>query len=316
MRSLALVWLVVLIVQTACLPLAARGRDGPVPPTSGPAGASPAAGVAAGRPGLVVTSSPAPATASPSAPPPSSTSTAPRQSATASPDPSPSAFGPAPTASPSPPTGNRLAVTATPTVGTARQPVVATPAPNDLLFPVSRDRALPPDYVPPDLVSLEGIVPTVRGSHQARQLVIDDLRRMVAAMRAVGLNPVIASAYRSYAVQEATYAYWVRTLGQAQADRVSAKPGHSEHQLGTAIDFASAENGYELDESFATTREGRWLLANAARYGFVLSYPAGAEAVTGYAYEPWHYRYVGPVHAQAIAASGRPPIEYYLARSP
>lgn len=193
---------------------------------------------------------------------------------------------------------------------------MATPAPNDLLFPVSRDRALPPSYVPPDLVSLDGIVPTVRGNHQVRQLVVDDLRRMVSDMRAAGLSPVISSAYRSYAVQEATYAYWVRTLGQAEADRVSAKPGHSEHQLGTAIDFASAENGYELDESFANTREGQWLLANAARYGFVLSYPASAEAVTGYAYEPWHYRYVGPAHAQAIVASGRPPIEYYLARSP
>ncbi|GIW08792.1 MAG: hypothetical protein KatS3mg060_3597 [Dehalococcoidia bacterium] len=68
---------------------------------------------------------------------------------------------------------------------------------------------------------------------------------------------------------------------------MSAKPGHSEHQLGTAIDFASAENGYELDESFANTREGKWLLANATRYGFVLSYPAGAESITGYAYEPW-----------------------------
>jgi D-alanyl-D-alanine carboxypeptidase len=148
-----------------------------------------------------------------------------------------------------------------------------------------------------------------------RQVVVEDLKRMLAAMEEAGLQPVISSAYRSYAEQEATYAYWVHTLGQREADRVSARPGHSEHQLGTAIDFASAENGYELDESFANTREGRWLLANASRYGFVLSYPAGKEAVTGYAYEPWHYRYVGVAAAQEIARSGLTPLEYYRSRA-
>jgi len=296
MNRFALVPVALLIAATtACVPLPTFGRA--QPPTATPEPPVPTATARVAAPSPTGTRPAATATH------PAATAT---RTATTSPAASPTRPPATPSASPavSAPTATRPAVTI---------PVVAAPAPNDLLFPVDRDRALPASYVPPDLVPVEGVARTVRGSHLVRQVVIDDLARMIRDMQAAGLNPVISSAYRSYAVQEATYAYWVQTLGAAQADRVSAKPGHSEHQLGTAIDFASAENGYELDESFATTREGRWLLANAARYGFVLSYPAGAEDITGYAYEPWHYRYVGPMHAQAIVASGRPPIEYYRA---
>ncbi|MFN8532572.1 MAG: M15 family metallopeptidase [Dehalococcoidia bacterium] len=256
---------------------------------------------------------------------PPSTATAPPPTITSAPPTPPRtpAVSPSSTVRPSSPTA--VATTsprpsATTTVvnrpsATATRAASGAPAASDLLFPVARDRALSASYVPPDLTPIDTAARTVRGAHQVRQVVLADLARMVKDMQTAGLNPVVSSAYRSYAEQESTYAYWVQTLGAAQADRVSAKPGHSEHQLGLALDFASAENGYELEESFATTKEGKWLFANAARYGFVMSYPAGKEAVTGYAYEPWHFRYVGAAHAEAIARSDQTPIEYYRTHS-
>jgi LAS superfamily LD-carboxypeptidase LdcB len=119
-----------------------------------------------------------------------------------------------------------------------------------------------------------------------------------------GHDIYVRSAYRSYAEQERTFAYWVSVLGEEEARRVSAEPGHSEHQLGTAADLTTADVGYDLTDAFGDTPAGRWLADNAHLYGFALSYPAGAEASTGYAYEPWHYRYIGPEHAAAWRASG------------
>jgi len=126
----------------------------------------------------------------------------------------------------------------------------------------------------------------------------------------LGDDIYVRSAYRSYAEQERTFAYWVDVLGEAEARRVSAEPGHSEHQLGTAADLTTADVGYDLTEAFAETPAGRWLAENAYRYGFALSYPVGAEPVTGYAYEPWHYRYIGPDQAAAWRSSGLTLVEY------
>ncbi len=103
---------------------------------------------------------------------------------------------------------------------------------------------------------------------------------------------------------------YVQQMGQDQAERISARPGHSEHQMGTAIDFTSASAGYGLGEGFAQTPEGAWLSQNAPRFGFVMSYPAGKESVTGYAYEPWHFRYVGIDVARAVVARGITLTEY------
>ena len=86
----------------------------------------------------------------------------------------------------------------------------------------------------------------------------------------------------------------LKTQPREEAVRTLAPPGHSQHQLGTAIDFGS------IDVSFARTPAGQWLLANAWRYGFSLSYPEGQEALTGYSWEPWHYRYVGRAAAGLI----------------
>jgi LAS superfamily LD-carboxypeptidase LdcB len=114
------------------------------------------------------------------------------------------------------------------------------------------------------------------------------------------------SAYRDYAEQRWTFWYWVRQLGYDQALVSSARPGHSEHQLGLAIDFTTShgEDPWLYRDFARETSAGKWLAANAWRYGFIMSYPLGKLAKTCYAYEPWHYRYVGVEEAAAVHDSG------------
>ena len=135
------------------------------------------------------------------------------------------------------------------------------------------------------------------------EMVLPHLVDMLDAALAEGHMLVVVSSYRSYEQQEGIYQYHVNTYGIDEASRVSARAGHSEHQLGTTVDFSSAAVGFELVEAFGQTPEGRWLAANAHKYGFVLSYPEGKEAITGYAYEPWHFRWVGKDVAPQVLAS-------------
>ena len=116
----------------------------------------------------------------------------------------------------------------------------------------------------------------------------------------------LSSAYRSYAEQQATYDFYVKLVGPVHGLLLAARPGHSEHQLGTAIDVR-ARRGPSPQEyaDWATTKTGAWLRDNAWRYGWVLSYPKSVSpAVTCYEYEPWHYRYVGRAVARAVRDSG------------
>lgn len=163
---------------------------------------------------------------------------------------------------------------------------------------------LPPDYAPTDLVSvLEAGFD--RSDLELRAVVMDDLKALKTAADSAGMALELQSAYRSYSYQEQTFSYWVAEDGEAAALKTSARPGHSEHQLGTGMDFKTAGGPDAWDvEDWAVTPEGAWLQANAATYGFVMSYPKGQEALTCYSYEPWHYRYVGRNAAAAIAASG------------
>ena len=122
--------------------------------------------------------------------------------------------------------------------------------------------------------------------------------RMKADAAAEGLTLKIVSGYRSYRQQTNTYANFSKRDGQALADTYSARPGHSEHQTGLAMDINS------VYKRFANTPEGIWLAANCVKYGFILRYPEGKEHITGYMYEPWHIRYVGTDVAKAVSESG------------
>ena len=167
-----------------------------------------------------------------------------------------------------------------------------------------------PKYAPDDLVSVSRA--GIAGSGRVRRLVIGDLEAMAAAARRAGKPIAVRSAYRSYRDQEATFAYWVRVSGRAAALKTSARPGHSEHQLGTTIDFRSASSTRAPWDytDWATTGPGGWMKANAWRYGFVMSYPKGKASRTCYSYEPWHYRYVGRTLAARIRDSGLTTREY------
>jgi D-alanyl-D-alanine carboxypeptidase len=144
-----------------------------------------------------------------------------------------------------------------------------------------------------------------------RTIIIADLKAMASAARSAGARLAVQSAYRSYANQKATFDYWVRVDGYATAIKESARAGHSEHQLGTTLDFRSYSGGAPWNYSdWATTKAGAWLKANAWKYGFIMSYPKGKSALTCYAYEPWHYRYVGRDVAAKVRASGLTLREY------
>ncbi|MET0773021.1 MAG: M15 family metallopeptidase [Candidatus Limnocylindrales bacterium] len=167
-----------------------------------------------------------------------------------------------------------------------------------------------PKYIPTDLVTVGRA--GVAGSGKVRRLVIDDLEAMGAAAQRAHKAIAVRSAYRSYDQQVATFAYWVRVSGRAAALRSSARPGHSEHQLGTTIDFRSASSTRAPWDyaDWATTGPGRWMKNNAWKYGFVMSYPKGKSSRTCYTYEPWHYRYVGRTLAERIHDSGLTIREY------
>jgi D-alanyl-D-alanine carboxypeptidase len=162
---------------------------------------------------------------------------------------------------------------------------------------VDKSHPLPQGYEPEDLTELAGGDYTInRRGLMLRSVAVSSLERMAAASRAEGAVLLAASAYRSYDYQVEVYARNVAADGQEAADRVSARPGYSQHQTGLALDFGP------IDNSFAETPGGRWMPDNAARFGWSLSFPRGYEAVTGYAWESWHYRYVGPELAAFIDA--------------
>lgn len=178
---------------------------------------------------------------------------------------------------------------------------------------VDQSHPLPPDYAPQDLVPLASHGVPVRGGEQfLRREAAEKLSLLVADAAADGEELIVASAYRSYADQQSSYEYWTNYYGYG-AGGMSAPAGHSQHQLGTAVDFTNAATEYKVHQNFGYTTPSRWLEKNAPRYGFVLAYPKGNEGDTGYNWEPWHYRYVGENNAERISESGLK-LHAYLSR--
>ena len=134
-------------------------------------------------------------------------------------------------------------------------------------------------------------------------------RAMADAAKADGISLRSVSAYRSYETQTGLYNRYVSIDGKANAERYSARPGYSEHQTGLALDINTAS----ISAHFENTVEYAWLQENCAKFGFMLRYPQDKESITGYRYEPWHYRYVGVETAQALRESGQCLEEYLQA---
>lgn len=136
-------------------------------------------------------------------------------------------------------------------------------------------------------------------------------RKLAKAATKDGVNIKLTSGYRSYATQKHLMDKYTRQYGSAYAQRIAAKPGTSEHQTGLSIDVGNYNRACALQSCFESTRVGKWMAKNAQSHGFVLRYPKGQEKVTGYKYEPWHFRYVGTTQAKDMAAKKSKTLEHY-----
>lgn len=178
--------------------------------------------------------------------------------------------------------------------------------PQDMLVVVNKQRSLPSGYVPSDLV--EPKVPfSFQGKNEKRLLrpeAARALEELFAGAKADNIQLYGVSGYRSFKTQKGLFDSYVKTQGIEHASQFSAAPGKSEHQTGLAMDVSGADSKTRLEQSFAHTPEGLWLKEHAAEYGFIIRYLKGKEAITGYAYEPWHIRYVGKEIAQEIDQQG------------
>lgn len=160
---------------------------------------------------------------------------------------------------------------------------------DNLLILVDKKHELDREWTPHDLVPVttgRSYIPNRAGLY-LRRIAEESLESMAGAAKTAGISLVVSSTYRSWDHQKTVYERNVHQLGQFEADRVSARPGTSQHQLGTAVDFGS------ITDAFAQTTAGNWLSDNAWQWGWSLSYPAGYEPFTGYRWESWHYRYLG-----------------------
>jgi LAS superfamily LD-carboxypeptidase LdcB len=167
--------------------------------------------------------------------------------------------------------------------------------PDSLYVMTNKLNHLPSDYAPENLV-----IPEVRATlaedvdkRYVREEMATALEGLFNAAEEEGLYLFCASGYRSYATQEATYQYHVDTKGQEAADKVSAKPGHSEHQTGLAMDVTCEDVEFRLREALGELPEGIYIREHAHEYGLIIRYPEFSEPIVGYSYEPWHLRYVG-----------------------
>jgi D-alanyl-D-alanine carboxypeptidase len=160
---------------------------------------------------------------------------------------------------------------------------------------------LPTKYRPPDLVPVSDA--GFDSDREIRQLVVVDLAALRIAAAEAGHPVEVVAAFRSFADQRALFEERKEQFGYDRSLDKTARAGHSEHQLGTAVDFKSAGQA-DVTQAWGNEPTGRWMAENAYRFGFVLSYPKDRRSVTCYPYEPWHFRYVGRELAARVVASG------------
>ena len=171
---------------------------------------------------------------------------------------------------------------------------------------VNKNSKLPDNYSP-DLVTVDTSYARAAG-YQLERTTYSYFKQMADAAKKDGIKIFVHSGYRSHETQAYTYANYKNRDGEKAADTYSARPGHSEHETGLAMDINLADSNLH----FENTKEYQWLSNNAHKYGFILRYPQGKENIHGYIFEPWHYRYLGVELATAVKESGLTYDEYYL----
>ena len=170
---------------------------------------------------------------------------------------------------------------------------------DEYLIICNKYHKLKDNYVP-NLVSLNGY-----GGGQMERVAAEHFKEMSNAAKKEGIKVYNISGYRSYSTQKSLYNSYVSRDGKTKADTYSARAGTSEHQTGLATDINSVSTSFETTEAY------KWMSKNAYKYGFILRYPKGKEFITGYMYEPWHYRYVGTDVAKVIYEKNITYEEYY-----
>ena len=178
---------------------------------------------------------------------------------------------------------------------------------------VNRKYPLGPDFIPPDLISCD--FPFCADAQAEKRLLNTTAAAFAKCLieygNSCGCCLTGISGYRSYLRQKELYKIRTAEAGAAHTDRYLALPGTSEHQSGLALDLSCPAAHMELEESFAQTKEGFWLTAYAPLFGFIIRYPKGKEHITGYAWEPWHIRYVGKSLALYLTLTGLTLEEYH-----
>lgn len=181
---------------------------------------------------------------------------------------------------------------------------------------VNKDNLLDIDYVPKNMYIVDDnennfhnyIDPNIKP--MLREEVKPYLENLIADANRVGIYIIVDSAYRSGKYQEKVLNNLILEKGN-EAFKLVALPGASEHQTGLAVDFAIYENGIYNDNIKEDDKEAIWLKENAWKYGFILRYPKGKESITGFNFEPWHYRFVGLDLAKKLYNNGVTLEEYY-----
>ncbi|MBR6690231.1 MAG: M15 family metallopeptidase [Bacilli bacterium] len=182
--------------------------------------------------------------------------------------------------------------------------------PTNYDFLINKNNKLTNGYVPQDLELID-INYSCKDKYLRKEARIN-FEKLSKQAKKEGFNIIAVSTYRSYEYQEKLYNNYVLDKGFYYADMASARAGHSEHQTGLAVDVADLSLDYD---NFESTKEFNWMKNNAHKYGFILRYPKAMFHITGFKYEPWHYRYVGNDVATYIYENNLTLEEYNLINS-
>jgi len=172
---------------------------------------------------------------------------------------------------------------------------------DNILVLVNKVYALPSNYEPQDLVAIPSFP-----SLKIRDDAVNDLEALLAAAKLDQIYLIPYSTYRSYSYQDELYQYYLKSDSREIVDTYSARPGHSEHQTGLALDVRSSSHWNNL-----TDVDYEWMKKNSYKYGFIIRYPKGNSEITGYKEEPWHIRYIGVEHATKVHELNITYDEYY-----
>lgn len=178
--------------------------------------------------------------------------------------------------------------------------------PDDYLALINKNYQLKSNYVPNDLESIS--LKYSNADKYLRKIAKIQFEKLSEDASKLGYRIIAVSAYRDYNYQNELFNYYVDEKGLDYALNCSAKPGHSEHQSGLAVDVEGSNKDYD---NFEDTKEYTWMKDNAHKYGFILRYPKGKENITGFKFEPWHYRYIG-IEAATYLYQNNLTLEEYL----